>query len=34
MDMLHHLRNTVNEHNKLIEMAKSGDLDMNEIMQS
>ena len=34
MDMLHKLRNTVNEHNKLIEMAKNGDLDMNAIFKS
>ena len=34
MEMLSNLKNTVNEHNKLLAMAKSGNLDVNSIMQS
>ena len=34
MEMLQNLKNTVNEHNKLLSMAKSGNLDVNSIMQS
>jgi len=29
MEMLSHLRHTVNEHNKLLEMSKNGDIDLN-----
>ena len=32
--MLNKLRFTVNEHNKLLEMSKKGDLDVNLILQS
>ena len=34
MEMLSNLRNTVNEHQKLLEMAKGGKLDLNSIMAS
>ena len=34
MEMLTNLKNTVNEHNKLLNLAKSGALDMNGIVQS
>jgi len=34
MEMLGNLKNTVNEHNKLLNMAKSGALDLNSITQS
>ena len=34
MEMLSNLKNTVNEHNKLLSLAKSGNLDMSSIMQS
>ena len=34
MEMLNNLRHTVNEHNKLLEMSKKGDLDVNMILQS
>ena len=32
MEMLTNLKNTVNEHNKLMGMAKSGDLNMQSII--
>ena len=31
MEMLSNLKNTVNEHNKLLSMAKSGALDLGSI---
>ena len=34
MEMLSNLRNTVNEHQKLLDMAKGGALDINSILAS
>ena len=34
VEMLQNLRYTVNEHNKLLEMQKSGNFDFNQILNS
>ena len=34
MEMLSNLKNTVNEHNRLLQMAQSGNLDFDSILKS